>query len=490
MRFLRIMGEWCCCCLLSVFLFVCLFVCLFSFLLGVVCVRVVVLGMDGRPDDAGGRVSVPPMFATIPSKRHAARKRMLSNVYSKSAIQSSPSLRAATSVILHGRLLPLLADLSSQSGDAAGIIDIYNLFAALTMDFITAYLFGLSASTNFVQDTTARDEYLRLYRCRQDFSFWPQELPKLTSFLAKMGLRLVPKFVDEANASLEAFNSRMCEKARTVAAKTSAVEHPEEYPAVYAQMQAAMARDQEKASGNGMAPLNDEEQQTEMASEFLDHSSAGFETSSITLAYFAHEISQRPELQDRLREELRSLDPPLTLDSKPELPSAKALDALPLLQATLQETLRLHAAIPGPQPRVTPAKGASLGPAGREYSDLPGGVKVMSQAWSLHGNEEVFPEAEKWVPERWLDSKGELLTAESSEGGERYREMMRWFWAFGSGGRMCVGSHLAVYQMKAIIAGVWTGHSTSIVGTNMMEQMDRYTAPPSGSRLVVRVRVE
>lgn len=130
--------------------------------------------------------------------------------------------------------------------------------------------------------------------------------------------------------------------------------------------------------------------------------------------------------------------------SAPSIPSPKAVDAVPLLHAVMMETLRLHAAIPGPQPRVTPAGGASLGP----YANLPAGVRVASQAWSLHRNPDVFPEPDQWRPERWLDANGDLLTADSTDaegGGERFREMMRWFWAFGSGGRMCIGSHLAVY---------------------------------------------
>jgi cytochrome P450 len=90
------------------------------------------------------------------------------------------------------------------------------------------------------------------------------------------------------------------------------------------------------------------------------------------------------------------------------------------------ETLRLNASIPGPQPRISPA-GAFL----NDYGPLPAGTRVSAQAYSLHRNEEIFPEPENWDPYRWTQGHGTS-------------EMMKWFWAFSSGGRMCIGSNLAL----------------------------------------------
>ena len=60
-------------------------------------------------------------------------------------------------------------------------------------------------------------------------------------------------------------------------------------------------------------------------------------------------------------------------------------------------------------------------------------MRVNAQAYSLHRNEEAFPKAEEWIPDRWLGKvPGETEKKE------------RWFWAFGSGGRMCVGSNFAM----------------------------------------------
>jgi hypothetical protein len=114
-----------------------------------------------------------------------------------------------------------------------------------------------------------------------------------------------------------------------------------------------------------------------------------------------------------------------------QIPSPKVIDSLPLLDATLRETLRLHAAAPGPQPRVTPFTSTPISING--YGNIPGGVKVSSSAYTLHRNPEIYPNPIEWLPERWLEPEPGKI-----------ENMRRSFWAFGSGGRMCLGSNFAL----------------------------------------------
>ena len=132
------------------------------------------------------------------------------------------------------------------------------------------------------------------------------------------------------------------------------------------------------------------------------------------------------------------------------------------------ETLRIHTAIPGQQPRVTPPS-ATLGESEATLTGLPAGLRVQSQAWSLHRNPDVFPDPDSWKPERWVESSEVQL-----------KEMNRWFWAFGSGGRMCVGSNLAVLEMKAIMVAVWGSFRTTIADDSGMVHNGGYLAEPIG----------
>lgn len=388
------------------------------------------------------------MFSTITNKPHSVRKRVISNIYSKSFLASSPSLKIITQHLLHDSFIPRL----STYARCATPVDIYAIFSGIAMDLVSSYICGTDAATDFSNNLQERTRILEVFNSRPSYLFYTQELPFLTSFLRRIGIRLVPRRIDAANAEIETWAMQIFDAARlsmssspTDTSKDSQRESTS-YPTVYAQLAAALTKDPEKATIDPLTPPSTHH--LAIASECYDHLAAGFDTSGITLTYLVHELSQRPALQKALRKELLTLSPPLTAAAAadaPALPDYKALDALPLLHAIMQETLRRHPAIPGPQPRVTPPS-TSLGPPGHEFHDIPAGVRVSCQAYSLHRNDAVFPDPEAWKPERWLNEKGEVVSAED---GERAREMGRWFWAFGSGGRMCVGSNLAIYRKSS-----------------------------------------
>lgn len=393
---------------------------------------------DGNWYHLFSNFDVDPMFAMARNQTHAARKRMLSNIYSKSSVSSSRMLSAFTVELLKGRLLPYLHSVCRSEES----INICAVFSAVTMDLVTGYLFGSTAGSNMIRDINFRDHFLDLYTSREDYGYWEQEWPKLSNALYGIGYSVSPKHVHNANAEIENWCLSMCDAADALlrqgqSAVGSQDASPAEFPVVYAQLKAAMQKDAANRSEKSSA--DPERQRLEIASELLDHLAAGYDTSSITLTFLAQELS-RPHNTDvltRLQSELCSLE----VDAMTGLPSVKDLDKAPLLHAVLYETLRLHAAIPGPQPRRTPnvSGGTTLGP-NAEYPSIPGGVRVSAQAHSLHRNPEVFPEPETWDPDRWLVNDSGKVTTES------IREMMRWFWAFGSGPRMCVGSNLAIYR--------------------------------------------
>lgn len=382
------------------------------------------------------------MFAMTDSKPHSVRRRMISNVYSKSYIQSSSDMAKLSKEILFHRLFPILESLAMQGEP----IDILALNLAAAMDFVTAYLLGLSNGTNFLADVEMRRKFLVWFQSRRPFYFWIAELPGIASSLTKLGIAVVPRWVETRTQQIESWALKMCNAAQSSLHPESTKEDSSTDPVVYKYLAESLT-----------APIAEKSsfmsQDLRAPSEILDHLEAGHETSGITLTYFIHEISQRSNLQNALRNELLSLSPPLKYPSISSfMPSPRSIDILPLLHATLMETLRLHAAIPGPQPRVTPSIFTSLA----KSPPLPAGIRVSASAYCLHRNKDVFPDPTEWRPERWL-----------TEDKESNDEMMRWFWAFGSGSRMCIGSNFAMQ-------GEWVS-----LMSNLITVQDKKKSSPS-----------
>ncbi|KAH8672692.1 cytochrome P450 [Tricladium varicosporioides] len=414
------------------------------------------------------------MLSMVDSQLHAKRKRMLSNVYSKSYVLSSPTIQFTTKSIMFGRLLPLFQG----SSETKTPIEVLSLNYAYSMDAFMVYQFGLDLGSNFIENTPQREWYLRNFFIRRPYMFWTTEVPTFNSMVKKIGFRLVPKWCDKSTTELEDWNLDICDKAESILSE-QAVPDSTNVPVIYSQVRQGMRKQGQDLEStynpNFLQAKQKYPHRLEIASEMFDHNAAALETSGITLTYVYYELSRRPELQACLRKELLTLSPPILFPilkgQEPLLPDSKAVDALPLLDAILQETLRLWAAVPGGQPRKTPSPSCTL--AG--YKNIPPGVRVQSSAYILHRNEEVFPEPEEWRPERWLDASPRQLV-----------EMRRWLWAFGSGGRMCIGSNFAIHSMKHAIAGIYTNFLSSIVNSEGIEQAEGFTAGPRGNKLVLR----
>jgi cytochrome P450 len=158
----------------------------------------------------------------------------------------------------------------------------------------------------------------------------------------------------------------------------------------------------------------------DIASECADHLLAGIDTTADTLMFLIWALSrpQHEDVQRRLIDELRSLPQDAFENGVPKL---EILDTLPVMNAIIRETLRLYSPLPASEPRSLMVDRAVDG------YDIPAGTTISLSPYSLHRNEEVFTDPLKWDPDRWLGSTGQVA------------EMNRWFWAFSSGGRMCIG---------------------------------------------------
>lgn len=174
-------------------------------------------------------------------------------------------------------------------------------------------------------------------------------------------------------------------------------------------------------AANPQMPAND--MASLMAVECDDHLSATHIGLGILLSYIMYELSRKQGWQQALRKEF------LTLAEPSDESLAQRLGNLRVLDAVVTETMRTRAPCPGPFPRVVPSTGCRL--VGKY--DIPGGTVVSSSAWALHFSPLPFPNPDEWLPERWLEASEATVT-----------EMRKWIWTFGSGARVCIGTHFSM----------------------------------------------
>ena len=110
---------------------------------------------------------------------------------------------------------------------------------------------------------------------------------------------------------------------------------------------------------------------------------AGSDTTANTLTYLVWAVLKRPDLQLRLEEEVCTVS---------DTPRDSELEVLPLLNAVIDETLRLYGAAPGGLPRIAPPRHVQL-----DGILIPPGTTVTTQAYTMHRDPSIFHEPQKYV---------------------------------------------------------------------------------------------
>ncbi|CAI7596073.1 unnamed protein product [Penicillium glandicola] len=382
---------------------------------------------------------------------HSTRRHRVSPVYTKPFVQTSPHVRALLSFHLQQRMLPLINERAM-----TGLpLDVLSNNFAFSLDFVTSFLFGLPRCANFMQeDGNLRkwlDSYAKVYAAPL---YWLQEFPLLVQWMRKLGIPLVSEgyFHD-----IDTFDEWIIPRvdATEVALAQISPDHesvkPGEFPVVYNQLRSAVLMNEAADEKSHLSAS----QRLEIASECLDHLDA----------------------QRKLRDELRSS--PETFKFTPgqehHIPSATTLENLPFLNAALKESIRLRGNVPTSNPRITHDAITDLGP----YNQIPVGTRVSAFAWCLHRNEDIYPDAEKWIPERWLSAEGDRF-----EGGEQER----WFWAFGTGSRRCLGQNLAFEMLRYCVAAIFTNFETTISDDSTFMGPDGFVTGKVGEKLDIRFK--
>jgi cytochrome P450 len=155
-------------------------------------------------------------------------------------------------------------------------------------------------------------------------------------------------------------------------------------------------------------PMSD----AELGDQMMTLLFAGHDTTATSLAFALHNVLRHPEVLDRLRTDV-------------------AQGRLEYAEATAKETLRLN-------PIVTEVGRVLSRPMRIGGWDLPAGVSATPCIYLAHRRPDVWPDPERFDPERFVGRRPSPYE----------------FLPFGGGVRRCLGMAFALYEMKIVLAQV------------------------------------
>ncbi|KAJ3819916.1 cytochrome P450 [Lentinula raphanica] len=223
---------------------------------------------------------------------------------------------------------------------------------------------------------------------------------------------------------------------------------------------------QSNLSENPKSRLTEEELLAQMRTLIF----GGHETITNTICWAAYEIARNPQLQSRLREEIRATEETIADRGETEF-TMQDFEDMPLLNAMAKETLRYHPVAihlyrTAYEDDVLPLLKPIVGKDGKIISEIhvPKGSQVIGsvsaynryeqgRVWrrqvsaqgtlGMNRNEpDCIPDSFEFNPDRWLD---ERVKAEIPLG--VYANLA----TFASGIRSCIGWRFAVTELQAFI---------------------------------------
>ena len=174
--------------------------------------------------------------------------------------------------------------------------------------------------------------------------------------------------------------------------------------------------------------LTDEQVRDEALTLFL----AGHETTANALTWTWYLLSQNAEAEAKLHEELKAV-----LDGR--VPTFEDIPRLPYTEAALAESMRLF-------PPAWTIGRLSIEPHEFGGYQIPKGSLILASQYVMHRDPRYWPDAEKFLPERWLSQSVKEATQQFT------------YFPFGGGVRRCIGESFAWTEgilLLATIASQW-----------------------------------
>lgn len=282
-------------------------------------------------------------------------------------------------------------------------IDTKELMAKYTTDVVSNSIFAIDAQS-FSKD---KPEIREMGRRIMDFNFSAQVILMITTFLPSIKKFHKFKFISQ---EIEDFFIRVMK---------DAINH----------------RKENKIERNDyldhLLSLQEKKQISEidMAGHGVSFFADGFETSSLVMAYCLFDLASSPEIQSRLREEIRNLQASkggITYDN---------IGDMTYLDQVFIETMRLHPITAVLSKRCTEDT-VLVGSKDRKIRVVAGTSIIIP--FCVQMDSQYYDEPDKFNPDRFSPENG---------GSKPYRERGVYF-PFGEGPRMCLGMRFAIAQAK------------------------------------------
>ncbi|XP_050743804.1 probable cytochrome P450 317a1 [Drosophila biarmipes] len=170
--------------------------------------------------------------------------------------------------------------------------------------------------------------------------------------------------------------------------------------------------------------------QNELAAHAVVFLKAGYEQTANTLSYVLYELALHPELQVRVREEVKK-----AIERHEGNINYECIQSLAFMGQVINETLRMHPITPYILRRTL-----------NDYAvpDHPKYILVKElfliiPTHAIHHDPDIYPEPEEFKPDRWGGPRDSL------------QEQGTWF-GFGVGARSCLGIQFAQLQLRLALA--------------------------------------
>jgi cytochrome P450 len=211
------------------------------------------------------------------------------------------------------------------------------------------------------------------------------------------------------------------------------------------------ARDEN--SGEGMTD-------SQLRDEVMTLLLAGHETTANALSWTWYLLSQNPQAENRLHEELKHV-----LDGR--TPTIDDLPRLEYTRAVIQETLRLY----------PPAWMISRKAIQEDEFDgylIPAGAVIEISPYVTHRHPKYWTDPDQFIPERFHNNRPEKM------------EPFAYF-PFGGGPRLCIGRDFAMAEAQLVLATIASRYCLEMVPGHPVEPEPLITLRPKyGLKMIIR----